>query len=199
MVNKKLKFERSLIGEVDPMFVERWSPRSFLNDPLSDQEIEAIFEAARWAPSSSNSQPWEFVYATNGPERDEFDALLREGNRQWVPHAPLLILVLSKKFSENGKVLRTNMFDAGAASMSIAFQANKLGLYAHAIGGILIDEIHEILRIPRDEYDIICAMAIGRHGPVQELSDGHKEQEFPNDRKPCSEFVWKWPAKGKAW
>lgn len=177
---------------VEPVFLERWSTRAFSPEPLSQAEIETLFEAARWAPSSSNSQPWLFLYATDGPERDVFNSLLRPGNQAWATAAPLLVFIAARKGDGAGRVFRTGQFDTGAAWMSIAIQANKMGLFTHAMGGINIDEVHDRLELPRDEFDVLAGLAIGKIGDASTLSEELQARETPSDRKPLSEITRRW-------
>ncbi|MDA1296701.1 MAG: nitroreductase family protein [Chloroflexi bacterium] len=179
---------------VDPMFLKRWSTRAFSPEPLSQTEIDTLFEAARWAPSSSNSQPWLFLYATVGPEREIFNSLLRPGNQTWATAAPLLVFIAARKAGAEGRVLRTGQFDTGAAWMSIAIQAHKMGLYTHAMGGINIDDVHDTLSLPRDEFDVIAGLAIGRLGEASTLPEDLQAREKPNDRKPLAEVAKLWKA-----
>ena len=180
--------------QLDSVFIERWSTRSFSSEPLSQEEINTLFEAARWTPSANNSQPWHFIYATDGPERELFNSLLRRGNKTWAPSAPLLAFVVVQKANSEGHVFRTSQFDAGAAWMSLAIQAARMGLHTHAMGGILVDEIHEQLGISRDEYDVIAGIAVGRRGDPSQLSEDLQERERPSDRKPLSEVARRWSA-----
>jgi len=177
---------------LDPIFLERRSTRAFSPEPLTRDEIHTLFEAGRWAPSSNNSQPWQFIYATDGPARDLFNTLLRPGNQAWATSAPVLAFLVARKGNSEGSVFRTNQFDAGAAWMSLALQATRMGLSAHAMGGIQIDEIHEALQLPRDEYDVIIGIAIGRIGDVSQLPEDLQQRERPSDRKPLSEVASLW-------
>ncbi len=179
-------------SEVDDIFLQRWSTRAFSPDPLTQSEIDTLFEAARWAPSSNNSQPWRFLYATDGPERELFNSLLRPGNQKWATSAPLLVIVVAAKGNDEGRVFRTNQFDTGAAWMSIAIQAAKMGLFTHAMGGIEIDEIHDKLDLPRDRYDVIAGIAVGRRGDPSGLDEDLQQRESPSGRKSLSEVAEKW-------
>lgn len=172
---------------VDAEFPGRWSPRAFAPDPLTQAQIDSLFEAARWAPSSSNTQPWLFLYATDGPEREVFDALLVESNRLWAKRAPMLMFVLAAKFSKSGRRLGSGHFDTGAAWQSLALQARKMGLYTHPMGGFLVDESYAKLGVPRDRYDVIAAVAIGKRGAITDLPDELVGRETPSDRKPLAE------------
>lgn len=179
-------------GCVETLFLERRSTRAFSPEPLAQAEIAALFEAARWAPSASNSQPWLFLYATDGPEREVFNSLLRENNRRWAPGAPLLVFVASRKTNAEGRTLRTAQFDTGAAWMSLAVQARMMGLYTHAMGGIQLDQVHEKLGLSPDEYDVICAIAVGRLGDSLQLPEDLQEREKPSARKPLAEVARRW-------
>ena len=136
-------------------FRGRWSPRSFAPGPITEAQIASLFEAARWAPSASNGQPWEFLYATDGPERDLFNSLLNDSNRRWAPKASMLVVVTARKVAGDGRPVRTAQFDAGAAWMSLALQAKSMGLATRAMGGIKLDEVYEKLSISRDTHEVI--------------------------------------------
>ncbi len=122
--------------EILPQFVERWSPRAMTGDPVSEAELLRLFEAARWAPSCANSQPWRFVYARAGtPHFNRVFELLSEGNRPWCARAGALIVVLSKKTFDDGRTSPTHSYDTGAAWMSLALQGSAMGLVVHGMAG----------------------------------------------------------------
>lgn len=182
--------DRAVNGNVDPQFVERWSSRSFLPDPLDPTVVAALFEAARWAPSASNVQPWLFVYADDEERLARLRPIVRDGNRRWADRAPLLVVVFARLNSpKTGEPNRLAAFDAGAAWMSLALQATRLGLAAHAMGGIHPDRAHELLGVPKDEFQCLCAIAVGRRGPRDALPDDLQEREVPSHRKPSHEFA----------
>ena len=175
-------------AEVDSMFVDRWSPRAYLPDPIPEHQIKTLFEAARWAPSCYNEQPWLFMYATTADDRSRFASALVEQNRAWASAAPMLLFVLAKRnFVLNGKPNRHAAFDAGAAWMSLALQARKLGLYAHGMAGFDINKAYEVLGVSKDEYDVLAAVAVGRKGDAEQLPPQARKMEAPNGRKPLSE------------
>lgn len=179
---------------VDAVFLDRWSPRAFSPEPLPEATILSLFEAARWAPSSGNMQPWTYVYATTAEERALFLPLLDEFNRIWVQHAPMIAFVMALLHSpKSGKPNRHAQFDAGSSWMSIALQARRLGLYAHAMGGFDVDQAHVVLNAPRDKYDIMAAIAIGRYGSIDDLDDYNRKRETPSSRKQVSEFAFRGP------
>lgn len=178
--------------EIDPMFVDRWSPRAFDPSPLSDVELRSLFEAARWAPSSSNEQPWIFLYAQSEPDRARFASALVEANRVWAERAPLLLFIAARThFAAKPEVInRTALFDTGAAWMSLALQARKLGLYTHAMAGFDADRAHEVLGLDRQRYALIAAVAVGRRGDESLLPEKLAARENPSTRKGQSEFVF---------
>ena len=171
-------------ADIDSMFIDRWSPRAFEPTPLTQVQIDSLFEAARWAPSCFNAQPWLFVYAAEARDRARFLPALVDKNRVWVQNASLLIYLLCRRnFSYNDQANRHAPFDAGAAWMSLALQARKLGLYAHAMAGLSRQKAYEILNAPADEYDIMAAIAVGYRTDPRGLSETVAAGEQPNDRK----------------
>ena len=181
---------RACEAEVDSMFTDRWSPRSFLPDLLPEYQIQALFEAARWAPSCFNEQPWVFLYATEPEDREVFASILVKKNQSWAARAPLLIFAIARlKFLQSGKENRHAAFDTGAAWLSLALQARKMGLYAHAMAGFNLEKAHQVLGIPKADYDIMAAIAVGRKGDTNQLSEDLRQIEAPNSRKPLSEVA----------
>jgi len=178
--------------EIDSMFPDRWSPRAFLEDPIPDHHVRALFEAARWAPSCYNEQPWLFVYATEEGARNRFVTALMERNQLWAVRAPLLIFLFTKRtFDKTGKANRHAPFDAGAAWMALALQARRLGLYAHAMAGFYQDKAHEVTGVHRQEYEAMVAIAVGRRGDAVILPDDMAEMEMPNERNPLADIAIK--------
>lgn len=181
---------RKLQADADREFVERWSPRAFSPEPLPNATLAALFEAARWAPSCFNEQPWLFLYATTEEDRALFLSCLVESNRRWASNAPVVGFVLAKRwFARTGGPNRWAPFDAGAAWMSLALQAHKLGLYTHAMGGFDVDRTHEALEIPQDDYEVMAALVIGKYGDPDALPPDIRKSEAPNDRKPLGEVA----------
>jgi nitroreductase len=177
-------------AEVDSMFMDRWSPRAFLSEPLTEREIKSLFEAARWAPSSFNEQPWIFIYATKPEERKIFSSILVEKNQSWAHNAPLLMFALARrKFQKGGTENRHAKFDAGAAWMSLALQARKLGLYAHAMAGFHLKKAYDVLGVSKEDYEVIAAIAVGRRGDPSKLSQDLRQMELPKNRKPLSDVA----------
>jgi nitroreductase len=176
--------------DVDAIFTDRWSPRAFLPDPLPEWQIQSLFEAARWAPSCFNEQPWLFFHAATEASKARFVEVLVEKNRRWAAHAPLLLLVAThRKFREAGRENRHAMFDTGAAWLSLALQARRLGLYAHAMAGFSQEKAHQVTGTSPDDVIMIAAIAVGRKGPTSQLPDDIKQTEKPNSRRPYTEMV----------
>ena len=182
--------------EVDAVFIDRWSPRSFLPEPLAQWQIDSLFEAARWSPSCFNEQPWEFVYAVTEDGRQRIVQTLVEKNQRWAGSAPLLMYLLAKRtFGGGTRTNRHAPFDAGAAWMALALQARRLGLYAHAMAGFSQDKAYQLLNVDREQYAVMCAIAVGRHGGLEPLADEFKSIEAPNSRKPFTD-VARWLSAG---
>lgn len=169
--------------EVDPLFVNRWSPRAMTGEQVERDELFSLFEAARWAPSSYNNQHWRFVYATpTNDEWDEFVSLLSEGNREWATDAGALVVVLSKTtFDHNGEPAPTHSFDTGAAWQNLALEGARRGLVVHGMQGFDADAARELFDLT-DEYEVEAMAAIGKH---DESADEH-----PNQRKELDEIVF---------
>ena len=181
---------RVVEARVDPLFIDRWSPRSFAPEPLSDADVASLFEAARWAPSSSNVQPWLFLYETDGPDRSVFDSILNPRNRAWASKAPFVGFLFANIRTPDGREPRTAQFDAGAAWMSLALQARLLDIHTHAMAGIDLEAAHERLGVDRESYAVMCGIVAGRLGPREALPAELREREGPrNDRRPLAEIA----------
>jgi nitroreductase len=178
-------------AEVDALFLERWSQRALSDRPLTPQQVSTLFEAARWAPSASNLQPWLFVYANRPETLARARTLLKETNQRWASRAPLLAFVFARKrHPDTGAPIRTAAFDTGAAWQSLALQAHKLGLSARAMGGIFHENTYEVLGVPPDEFESIAGIAIGYPGERDALPGDLVEKELPTQRKSTREFVF---------
>lgn len=181
---------RNPAAEIDSMFIDRWSPRAFDATPLSRQQLDSLFEAARWSPSCYNEQPWLFLFATSDEDRKRFLPVLMEANRVWANRAPLLMFLLCRKnFTFNGKANRHASFDAGAAWMALALQARKLGLHAHAMAGFSREKAYVVLGVPVEEYDIMAAIAVGRRAEPGVLPKEVAEKEVQSLRHPRGDMV----------
>ena len=189
-MNRRPPNPRSPDWDIDSMFTDRWSPRAFSSEPLSDREIQTLFEAARWAPSCFNEQPWLFVYATESEQRQKLTSCLVAKNQLWASRAPLLMFVLARRnFQKTGTENRHAPYDAGAAWMALALQARKLGLYAHAMAGFNLEKAYEVLGASKDEYLVMAAVAVGRKTEDSGLPDDLRAIESPNTRKSHAEVA----------
>ncbi len=142
---------------IDPLFLDRWSPRAFTGEAISDETLLTILDAARWAPSAGNGQPWRFIYARRGTEAwPALLQLLDEGNQRWAQNAGALIILVSRTHSLSTstgerRAIYTHAFDTGAAWMALAMQTMKLGLHAHGMGGLDRNRAMAELGIPEKE------------------------------------------------
>mgnify|MGYP001426581462 CR=1 FL=1 len=171
--------------KLDPIFTDRWSPRAFKSEPLSPEEIEALFEAAKWAPSCFNEQPWFFKVATEPKTHQKLLEVLVEGNQAWAKNAPVLIAVFSKRnFSKNDSTNRWAAFDTGAAWMSLNLQALKMGLYCHGMGGYDQEKAYTVCEVDPNEYESLCMIAVGKKDSPNALPEKLQQKEKPSERKP---------------
>ncbi len=172
-------------------FMRRWSPRSMTGEALTERDLLPLFEAARWAPSCFNSQPWRFVYALPGtPAWHPTLDLLIEFNQLWAGKAGALVAIISRtQYEASGESAPKHSFDTGAAWMSFALQAQHSGLVTHAMWGFHHDEAKAALNLS-DAYTVEAMVAVGRQGPVSALPEPFRERETPNERKDLSELVF---------
>ncbi len=170
---------------------ERWSPRAFAARPVEQIKLHSIFEAARWAASSNNRQPWNFIIATTDDPEDHahIAAILNEKNRAWAQHAPVLILVVAQLYSQPGKE-QASLYDVGMAVGNLVTQAVDLGLVTHQMGGFNADQARETLGIP-EGFVPIAVIALGYPGAPAVLPEELQAREAaPRTRKPLEEFVF---------
>ncbi|MGJ8526182.1 malonic semialdehyde reductase RutE [Halomonadaceae bacterium LMG 33818] len=177
----------------DKQFIDRWSPRAFADESIDDQTLFTLFEAARWAPSAYNVQPWRFTYAKKGSGSwDTYLEFLNDFNRSWASKASALIVVLSKTVTvtEQAEVENpSHSFDAGAAWGGLALQAELLGWSVHGMTGIVKERIHEALALP-DNIEVQAMIAVGKRGDKSSLPEGLQAKEAPSDRRPLKETVF---------
>jgi len=175
--------------QIDKLFINRWSPRAMSGEPISQEQLFSLFEAARWAPSSSNSQPWRFIYAQRDtPNWNAFLDLLVPFNKEWAQHAAVLIIIASKK-APHDKFSRTHAFDTGAASQNLALQASIDGLVAHGMGGFDYQKAAEVARLSND-YEVLAMCAIGKPGNKEQLSEALLKREVPSSRDKIETFIF---------
>jgi nitroreductase len=175
---------------IKPLILDRWSPRSMTGEEMTEKELFALFEAARWAPSSYNNQPWRFLYARkNTPAWPLFFDLLIDFNKGWVKNASAIVLVMSaKNFEHNNKPCRTHSFDTGAAWMAMALEGAGRGWVLHAMEGFDYDKARKVLEIP-DDYQVEALIAVGKRAPVDKLPEELQKRESPSNRKSLESIV----------
>lgn len=180
---------------IDPVFLDRWSPRAFTTEVISEAELQTLFEAARWAPSSYNSQPWRFVYARRDTAHwDKLLGLLNAFNASWAKQAAALVIVVSKStMAVPGKTEEitsySHSFDAGAAWAHFALQATFSGWQAHGMVGFDQARAASELNVPAG-YRVEAAIAIGKPGDKSQLPEALQARETPSQRSPISASVF---------
>ena len=195
MAEEKRRAETS--EAIHDLLSERWSPRAFDSRAVEPQKLRSLVEAARWAASSYNAQPWYFIMATKD-DSENFSRVLQsfvEFNQGWAKGAPVVGLsVAGLKFENNGQPNRHAFHDVGQAMGNLALQATALGLQVHQMAGILPDKARELFSIP-DGYEAVAGFALGYPGDPASLPDQLRERELaPRVRKPLNSFVFsgKW-------
>lgn len=186
---------------IHELFRRRWSPRAFASRPVEPEKLASLFEAARWAPSSFNGQPWHFIVATKD-DLAAFDRLLkclRPQNIQWAQNAPVLIIAVAQLSLEEGRGPNRHAFhDVGLANENLVLQAVALGLVAHQMAGFFPDKARETFDIP-EGYEAVTAIAVGYPGDPEDLPPEVKARELqPRERRPLSAFVFS-DAWGSKW
>jgi nitroreductase len=177
---------------VHELITNRWSPRAFAEKPVSAEVLRALFEAARWAPSSNNEQPWAYFVATKDDVENYAKMLgvLVEFNANWAKQAPVLALsVAHVKMQRDGKPNRVALHDVGSATSQLTLEANSRGLQVHQMAGFDAEKARQAFAIPAD-WEPVAAMAIGYPGNPESLPEKLRERELaPRTRKPLREFV----------
>lgn len=191
---------RAAAHPIDPLFTDRWSPRAFDGSAIAQADLDTMLEAARWAPSAFNYQPWRFLYAHRGDAAwERFLGGLVPFNRDWAQQAGVLLYVLSDTLMDKGdgsepKPSHSHSFDAGAAWAALALQATRLGYHTHGMTGVDFDAARAALGAP-GRFRIEAAVAIGKRGDPAILPEGLRARETPSDRKPIADFAFEggWP------
>ena len=182
---------------IEEILRRRWSPRAFSDRSVETGKLVSLFEAARWAASSFNEQPWSFIVATK--EKPEAYATLlsclTEKNQQWARLAPVLMVSVAKlNFEKTGKPNRHAFHDVGMAVGNLLVQATALGLFVHQMAGFSVDKVRTAYAVPPD-FEPVAALAVGYPADVDVLPEAFREQELgPRTRKPITSFVFegKW-------
>ncbi|MBU1375007.1 MAG: nitroreductase family protein [Alphaproteobacteria bacterium] len=186
---------RAADHDIHPMFLNRWSPRAFTGEAMPEDLLNGLFEAARWAPSAFNAQPWRFVYAHKGTgDWDRLFDVLIPYNQAWVKHASVLMYVISDRFRRaEGHApapIHSHSFDAGAAWAYLALQASHIGWAAHGMAGFDLARSYEALGVPEDQYRVEAAIAVGRPTDAAILDEPYRSREAPSPRNPVSSFAF---------
>jgi len=187
-------------GLINELIEKRFSPLAFDKKAVEETKIKRLFEAARWAPSSRNEQPWRFIYATrdDGPAFENMLSTLAEGNRIWAQNVPLLILSIASVYSSfSGKPNYYAMHDTGMAVCNLLVQATEMGLYVHQMGGYDKKMARQKLGIP-EGYDPVAMIAVGYRGNLNDLpEDLRKREQARRTRLPVDEIVFRYNWKTK--
>ena len=189
---KDINFSVQRDGFADKIFLERWSPRSFLPEVISSENLKKIFDAARWSPSCVNEQPWLFFTASRDSESfNEFLSCLKESNQLWAKNAGTIGFLISRRFFKTKD--RENQladFDCGASWMALTIQARLLGYFTHGMGGIYRDRIEKLLELDGTKYKVVMGFALGKLAPKNLLPAELQEKENPSDRE-MLKVIWK--------
>jgi nitroreductase len=184
---------REAAHAVHPLFVDRWSSRAMSGEPVTKAELMVLFEAARWAPSSGNAQPWRLLYSRrDGPHWATFLGLLTDSNRLWAQHAAALVLFISRSVNDAGKPSVTHSFDTGAAWENLALQGSLSRLVVHGMQGFDYVRARAELQIP-DEFRVEAMAAIGRPAPVETLPEHLRARDIPSSRRPLAQTICEGP------
>jgi len=188
-------FARTPEHPVDPRFVNRWSPRAFEARPVPHAVVESMVEAARWAPSSINLQPWSFHVADQaGPVRDAWNQAVGAGNRAWGDKAPVLAWVVARKvmganpYAPPATPNRHAWFDTGMAAIQYVLEGERHGVRSHFLGGIDAAAAHRILGLD-DDHEVVCAIVSGYPADPESLPESFRAREKPSGRKPFAEVA----------
>jgi nitroreductase len=175
---------------IDELFLDRWSPRAMSGQSIAQEDLFVLFEAARWAPSSYNNQPWRMIYAMRETQHwITFLELLDPFNRDWAKNAAALVLFVSKTtFDHNGKPCITFAFDAGAAWQNFSLQGSLKGYVVHGMQGFDYDKAASVLKVPGD-YKVQAMAAVGLPAPKETLPPALQERELPSDRRKLTQTV----------
>ena len=178
---------------IQTLLSRRWSPCSFADKDVTSEDLSAIFEAVRWAPSSYNEQPWRYIQARRSDPAafEQLLSCLTEGNQAWAKHAPVLVIGIAMlKFARNGKQNKAAEHDLGLAAGNMCVEATARGLYVHQMIGLLPARVRELYGVP-EEAEPLTALAIGYLGDGSNLPEALQERDRrPRSRHPVTSFVF---------
>jgi nitroreductase len=192
-------YQRKIMTKIAPtqhpihnILKNRWSPRTFSNRPVEHEKLLSLLEAARWAPSSANEQPWYFIIATkaNPVEFERAVDCLRPNNQRWAKDAPVLMFSVARSNRHNDVPNRFAFYDVGQATAHMLAQATAFELYIRQMGGIDVDKVRETYQIP-ESYAVVAGIALGYLGTIEQLpEDMQAHEQAIRERKPLSDFVF---------
>lgn len=185
MTNRDYQYE--IMTEIK----DRWSPRAFdPNKPVAQEDVMAVLEAARYAPSCFNEQPWSYIVGNNDEAHEKILSALTPTNQVWAKNAPVLLIVLAKRnFKHNDKPNPWYAFDSGTSFGYLTLEANKRGLETHGMGGFSKDKIRELFDVP-EEYAVATAIALGYYGKKEDLPEELQGREAAAGRKPLEDLIF---------
>ena len=179
---------------IDKIFLDRWSPRAMTGETIPQEELMVLFEAARWAPSSYNNQPWRILYARRESEHwPLFFDLMAEFNQGWARNAAVLIVFISKTtFDFSGEASVTHSFDTGSAWENLALQGWLKGLVVHGMQGFDYERARTALNIP-EGFQVEAMAAVGHPADPEKLPADLREKEFPSERRKLEQTICEGP------
>ncbi|MEI6061125.1 MAG: nitroreductase family protein [Bacteroidota bacterium] len=191
MQNINTKKKPALDYPVHPLIEARWSPRAYSPEPVEDKKLQSIFEAARWAASASNLQPWYFLVGMKGDEvYDKIFSTLVEFNKMWVINAPVLVLAIARNTNAKGEPNKSYAYDLGQSVAILSLQAMAEGIYTHQMTGFDSGEAARLLEIPED-YSVLVAFTLGYRSDPEILHPNLEKLEIsPRERRPAGETVF---------
>lgn len=189
VISEEIRYNRKPEYPIHPLILNRWSPRAMTGELIEDSELFPLFEAARWAPSSYNAQPWRILYVKREtPFWERLFDLLVDANKEWCAKAAVLGLFFSRTtFEKNNKPSRTHSFDTGAAWENLCLEGTSRGLVVHGMEGFDYEKAR--LLIPND-HEVNAMFAVGKKAAKSSLSPKLEERESPSSRKKIAEFVF---------
>lgn len=181
--------ERTADHDIETLFLKRWSPRAMSEKPLPMEDLRRLLEAARWAPSSFNIQPWRFIYGIRGSKAfADLEAALVDANQAWAKDAGALVAIASLTVNpKSGDPAPTHSFDCGAAWMNFALQGTAMGLVVHGMAGFDRERLQHTIALPKN-YAIEAMAAVGYPGKIDELPEQYQDNEEPSSRMALEDF-----------